>query len=512
MNPFDVRIFAIRHRPGRRAFEVRWRVAGQDKSRSFITPALADSYRAELVRAARSGLEFDPATGEPVLWPVAEAAAITWYQHAVTYMDMKWPHLAAHSRASTADALATITPRLTRTTKCKPPTRTLRTALYGYAFNPQRRSRRPPPAAAKAVSWLERNSLPVSQLNDPQVIRAALDALCVRLDGSRAAANTITRKRAVFHNALGYAVELGLLPANPADKVQGQLATAANAVSPQAVANPAQVQAILAQVACARPELTAFFGCLYYAALRPEEAVALCRDHLTLPAHGRGQMILSTARPRTGSAWTATGDPYEPRGLKHRPQGTIRIVPIPPVLAAHLRQHLHEFGTAPDGRLFRGSRGGPLSESVYGRAWHTARQAALGPALAATPLAGRPYDLRHAALSLWLNASGAPAEIAARAGNSVHVLNSVYSHCISGQEDGISKRIEDALNLGSGTPDGRKPAMASDAPGPRHGEPVRPMAAHHPRRPARHQPCAAKTPASASTLACQDPDLGTRSR
>ncbi len=87
-----------------------------------------------------------------------------------------------------------------------------------------------------------------------------------------------------------------------------------------------------------------------------------------------------------------------------------------------LRQHLHAFGTAPDGRLFRGARGGMLSESAYGRAWHAARQAALGPALAATALARRPYDLRPAALSLWLNASGAPAEVAARAGNSARVL------------------------------------------------------------------------------------------
>jgi len=94
-----------------------------------------------------------------------------------------------------------------------------------------------------------------------------------------------------------------------------------------------------------------------------------------------------------------------------------------------LRRHLHQFGTAPDGRLFRDTRGGMLSESVYGRAWHTARQAALGPGLAATALVRRPYDLRHAALSLWLNASGAPAEVAARAG-SVRALHDVYLHCI----------------------------------------------------------------------------------
>ena len=62
-----------------------------------------------------------------------------------------------------------------------------------------------------------------------------------------------------------------------------------------------------------------------------------------------------------------------------------------------------------------------LSESVYGRVWHAAREIALGSELAATLLTRRPYDLRHAALSLWLNATGAPAEVAARAGNSVHV-------------------------------------------------------------------------------------------
>ena len=43
MSSFDVRVFAIRRRPGRTAFEVRWRVAGRDKSRSFMTWALADT-------------------------------------------------------------------------------------------------------------------------------------------------------------------------------------------------------------------------------------------------------------------------------------------------------------------------------------------------------------------------------------------------------------------------------------------------------------------------------------
>jgi hypothetical protein len=43
-----------------------------------------------------------------------------------------------------------------------------------------------------------------------------------------------------------------------------------------------------AQIALIKPELVTFFGCLYYAALRPEEAVGLLHDDLVLPAHGRG--------------------------------------------------------------------------------------------------------------------------------------------------------------------------------------------------------------------------------
>ncbi|MFZ0225794.1 MAG: hypothetical protein WAL41_02380, partial [Mycobacterium sp.] len=201
MSSFDVRVFAIRRRPGRKAFEVRWRVAGRDRSRSFVSRALADSYRAELVRAARTGLAFAPGTGEPESWAAPGPEPVTWYRHAVAYAEMKWPHLAPHSRASLADALATITPLLTRETGRRPPAQTLRAALYGHAFNARRRCGAPGPDTASALAWLERASLPVSQLADPRVIRAALDGLCTRLDGSPAAASTITRKRAVFHGA-----------------------------------------------------------------------------------------------------------------------------------------------------------------------------------------------------------------------------------------------------------------------------------------------------------------------
>lgn len=130
------------------AIEVRWRLARRDKSRSFTARALADSYRAELIRAARRGLEFDPATGEPAAWTAPKPTAISWFRHAVAYAEMKWPRLAPHSRASLADALATVTVLLTRPTVRRPADRVLRAALYGYAFNSQQRVLIANPAAS----------------------------------------------------------------------------------------------------------------------------------------------------------------------------------------------------------------------------------------------------------------------------------------------------------------------------------------------------------------------------
>lgn len=100
----------------------------------------------------------------------------------------------------------------------------------------------PDPVIASTLAWLEHASLPVSRLGDAHIIRAALDGLCTRLDGSPATANTISRKRAVFHGALGYAVELGLLSANPVEKVQWCAPKAAVAVNPATVASPTQVR------------------------------------------------------------------------------------------------------------------------------------------------------------------------------------------------------------------------------------------------------------------------------
>jgi integrase len=194
----------------------------------------------------------------------------------------------------------------------------------------------------------------------------------------------------------------------------------------------------------------AFFACLYYAGMRPSEAASLRKADCHLPEKGWGRIDLAETSPMAGVDWTDNGEVRQVQGLKHRAENEIRPVPIPPELVRLLRQHIDRYGVAEDGRLFRAARGGHLSESAYGRVWRDARAKALTADQIRSPLAGRPYDLRHAAVSLWLNGGVPATEVARRAGHGVAVLLKVYAGCIDGEEAEVNRRIERALGASRG--------------------------------------------------------------
>lgn len=62
-----------------------------------------------------------------------------------------------------------------------------------------------------------------------------------------------------------------------------------------------------------------------------------------------------------------------------------------------------------------------------------------------SPLGKRPYDLRHAAVSTWLNAGVSAPQVAEWAGHSVDVLLSIYAKCVDGHEERDIQRIEDHI-------------------------------------------------------------------
>jgi integrase len=454
---FDVHFWRIRSYKGRRGrtYTVRWTVAGATHPETFKTQALAESRLAELRTYARSGVAFDVATGLPVpevrqvRAEAAKADEVSWYQHALNYVARRRKGLAGNSVRSIAETLATVTPVLLVPGKGRPDDGQIREALYCWAF---RDKGDPPEEIAEVLRWVAGHSRPLADLASQDLMLDVLDAISCKLDGKPAAANTVARKRAVLSNVLDYGVGRGLnaSPLAAAAKVWTSPKTTEGTVDPRVVVSRHQAEELLTAVSYQGrigPKLVAFFACIYYAGTRPSETVELRADlNLDLPTDdGWGTLYLHGNAPTVGAGWSRSGRRRDPRQLKHRAEGEVRPVPCHPALTRYLRHHIGEFGTAPDGRLFRGERGGDLSESVYQRAWQGARLLAFTPPLAASPLAGRPYDLRHACLSTWLNAGVDPTQIAEWAGNSVEVLLRVYAKCIHGRERINRKLIEDAL-------------------------------------------------------------------
>jgi integrase len=256
------------------------------------------------------------------------------------------------------------------------------------------------------------------------------------------------RWRKTFNTALEYAVERKVLGGNPLKGVKWTATRTVRAIDRRVVANPIQARTMFNSLrefdnGC---RLVAFFGCLYFAAMRPEEAAALSSHNLDIPASGWGLIHLEKARPFAGKDWTNSGEARDERPLKHREDGETRPVPCPPELTALLHEHIKRYGVAPDGRLFVGARNREyLPTRTVTLTWQKAREAALTPEAAASPLTKTPYDLRHAAVSTWL-AAGVPAtKVAEWAGHSVEVLFKIYAKCLDGEETRMRAKVIAAL-------------------------------------------------------------------
>ena len=459
---YDVRIWKTEIYKGAKVttYRVKWKTGPRRWKQPFRTKAQAASFEAELRSAARKGEAFDITTGRPVSWGRA-GNDMSWYEFCVSYVDMKWKGSSAHHRENIAWALIRVMPAMLASDKGKPDGMAMRTALRKWAFNTKQRGDCPDDAAT-ILNWISRNAKPVTALADPVTARAVLDAAGSLLGGTAAAPSTVRRNRAIMYNALEYAVELRLLNRNPVKAVKWKAPKTTQEIDRGCVVNHVQARRLLTAVGQqmpSGPRLVAFFATIYYAALRPEEAVNLRRDNITLPplvrndgtgkweepADNWGELRFCSAATEIGAEWTDHGTRREHRQLKSRAAGEWRRVPVAPPLTRILRSHLDEFGTGPDGRVFSGVQRGELASITYRRSWDKARGAALTPAGYASQLARRVYDLRHACVSTWLNGGVPPAQVAEWAGHSVAVLLKVYAKCIDGQDQIAKRRIEDAL-------------------------------------------------------------------
>ncbi|MBL7487906.1 tyrosine-type recombinase/integrase [Frankia sp. AgB1.9] len=467
---FDVRVWSVKKialKKGGFSWQTRWQVAGRPRAntRTFASKAAAASRHAEILTAVRKGQAFDVETGLPLSEWLAIPRSVsapapgpapgrTWLAVARDYVDAKWAeHQAPGTRRTIATVLGAVTPALFDERPPNALTDLVHEALVGWVFLTGERStlapggrrveNEPPDTWAAVLTWMEAHSRPIADLADPDVARAALVALSHRRDGKQAAANTISSRRMYFGQVLNFAVARGDLASNPLQGAQWTPPRRVVVVDRRAVVDHRRALRLLAAVADERPDLEAFFACIYYAATRPGETNELNINQLQLPETGWGEAALEGNNPEVSPRWSDEPDkPRQARQLKHREQGEVRPVPLHPDLVALLRRHIEEFGIAPDGRIFRSTTGGPIRMSTYLTVWRRARERALTPAEAASPLARRPYDLRHAAVSRWLNAGVPPTQVAEWAGHSVRVLLTVYAKCIVGEEQRALRLID----------------------------------------------------------------------
>ncbi|MFC6086793.1 tyrosine-type recombinase/integrase [Sphaerisporangium aureirubrum] len=451
---YDVKFWEIQRNGSSKtpSYVVRWRVGAKVKSKTLRTKELANSYLRDLRLAAKNGEAFDLASGLPVsmLAPAPETGP-TFLAFAQIFIAQRWKTSAARTRETDAYALLALVPAITSDLPGRPDADELRKVLREHALLPEGHRGELSAEYVPVLRWLETASLPLADLKEPRVVRMVLEAISVTLKGQKAAANTVLRKREVLHHLLELAVEEKVFGANPLDGVRWTPPDTVDEVDPRTVVNPRQARKLLdaaLRVGRSRgPRMRAMYACMYYAALRPEEAAGLMRANCHLPEEGWGLLTLEKARPAANKRYTDSGEAHDDRGLKHRAERDIRPVPIPPALVAIMREHVEKYGLAGDGRLFATSKGGLYSASAISRVWKQVRVLAFTPEQVASSLAATPYGLRHAAVSLWL-AAGVPAtEVAQRAGHSVEVLQRVYAKCIEGHARQTNRKIANALKM-----------------------------------------------------------------
>lgn len=249
MKSLDVKVWGVRKRDTKTpSYGVRWSVAGNVFSESFRTKALADHYRTKLMRAMRDGEEFDTRSGLPTSMEETKSV-VSWYDFALRYLAMKWPHAAPNTRDGINESLTSVTMELLGERPGRPADEVIRKALRNWAFVlPGPNDREIPDDVRNVLQWVSKASRPLADLAEPATARAVLDSLKLKLDGAAAAAETVRRKRRTLVNAANYAVDLGELRENPITAVRWQKPKVSNQVDPRVVANPEQARSLLAAV------------------------------------------------------------------------------------------------------------------------------------------------------------------------------------------------------------------------------------------------------------------------
>jgi len=420
--PAAVTVLAVqdrRARKVRRPWVVRWKVDGQEHSRSFETKAAAEDLRARLLVAARDGQRFDRATGDPTAW---SGSTDTFAAFCADWAARQWPTWAPRSRRSAVEALVRAIP-LAVPAKAPAAPSGLRAYLTDLVT--------PSVTAddARCEAWLRRWSLPLADL-DAEAAAAVHAGLGLRADGIAASPTTAARYRTTTHAVLLNAVAIGKLAADPwptARRARRRVEKRSTQVDIELLPSKEQALAIIDAIASHQPashNYKLLSQVCWYLGTRPSEALVLRAEDFVLPAEGWGSVRISRSEDGEG-------------GEGPTKTGVVRTVPVPPALVAIVRAWLDG---RTEGPLVRTRTGGVPSLGNWGRALERACDAVGVVRIS-------PYDFRHCCATMMLAAGVAPGEAARRLGHSVEVLLGTYAGVMGGDEDTANARIAAALSV-----------------------------------------------------------------
>lgn len=280
-----------------------------------------------------------------------------------------------------------------------------------------------PSARARVASTLRSHVLPRwADVPLRKVDHLEVSAWVAELSTKRSASTT----RKAYHalsQILAAAVKARLLTHNPAQDVP----------LPSMVREEMRflTAAELEQLAeAAGPDWRAWFLVAGWCGLRFSETAGLQRQHVDVPRrvlHVRGQIVQVNGR-------------LCPQTFEKTKAGR-RRVPMPTLVAKAVAEHLLA-QQDPNGLVFTSAPGGVLRNQNF-------RRRVFDPAVARAgvgPL--RPHDLRHTAVSLWIDAGVDALEIARRAGHTSPTFTyDWYGHLMPDAAERMADRLDAYLNL-----------------------------------------------------------------
>lgn len=407
-----------RVRRRRARFDARYTVDGRTFRYGFDQRGWAEDFARHLQEGFARGWLFDPSSRrflDPGELDDDQDVGPTYFEHATQYLARKW--LTKWEPATRRNAQRELARACIHLVRTEAPQLTPKQRVDADAYLRAAPLMIPQPETLTAEQcawqeWFARWSLPLAEITDEHLHDLLEELRTSALDGTRRelSASSLARAAAVVKGSFTNAVERRLIDWNPFNAVESISLRDTDRVDPDLVMDPQQVRTVAAACAEINPRYEAFVLIQGFCGLRPGEAVALQRRNI---GYRDGRPVTVTGRT-SDSALPArfyAANETRRRPLKGRGQRFDRTIPLPTEIGDALERHLAEFvEDRPDALVFTNTVGRRLNLSTFGRdVWEPVRRRLFADD---DPLRNvRRHDLRHAAITAWLNA-GVPLKTA----------------------------------------------------------------------------------------------------